>query len=178
MSVKCSSRSWAKQQGPLLLGFLITSGACARKDQDTRASVGASGAEGRSVVVAPAALASSTLEGPPRPDEAPRLSPLIDGAVSDISDAGSAPKSRTFALGAKGRVYVSTLEDGKVYAFVDDDDDHKVDRVYVVGAGLDGPATPVFVTGEPPVRKHQGWRYVRFGVDDWLYIPIGTTYAV
>jgi glucose/arabinose dehydrogenase len=45
---------------------------------------------------------------------------------------------------------------------IDDIDDH-----------LAKPAKPVVVTDKLPDRKHHGWRYIRFGPDGLLYMPIG-----
>jgi glucose/arabinose dehydrogenase len=35
------------------------------------------------------------------------------------------------------------------------------------------PPRPVVVTDKLPTEEHHGWRYIRFGPDGWLYIPIG-----
>jgi glucose/arabinose dehydrogenase len=35
------------------------------------------------------------------------------------------------------------------------------------------PPKPVVVTEALPTEEHHGWRYIRFGPDGWLYIPIG-----
>jgi glucose/arabinose dehydrogenase len=38
---------------------------------------------------------------------------------------------------------------------------------------LANPPEPVVVTDALPKFEHHGWRYIRFGPDGWLYIPIG-----
>ncbi len=38
---------------------------------------------------------------------------------------------------------------------------------------LDQPPEPVVITDALPVKKHHGWKYLRFGPDDMLYIPVG-----
>jgi len=38
---------------------------------------------------------------------------------------------------------------------------------------LSNPPTPVVVTDALPKETHHGWRYIRFGPDGWLYMPIG-----
>jgi len=38
---------------------------------------------------------------------------------------------------------------------------------------LHRPPEPVVVTDELPNKKHHGWKYLRFGPDDMLYIPVG-----
>lgn len=222
MWVEHASRSWAKKPAPLLLGLLLASGGCARKDQNTRGAFGASGAESTQAAAAAQDLAAATPERPLRPEEPARLLPVSNGPGSP-SDAppklealqlpsgfaielysGEVPNARSLALGPKGTVFVSTRKDDKVYALVDDDGDHKVDRVHVVASGLDtpngvayqngslyiaeinrllridgidtrleSPPRPVVVTDKLPDREHHGWRYIRFGPDGWLYIPIG-----
>jgi glucose/arabinose dehydrogenase len=38
---------------------------------------------------------------------------------------------------------------------------------------LDHPPQPVVLTDALPDKEHHGWRYIRFGPDGWLYIPVG-----
>jgi glucose/arabinose dehydrogenase len=38
---------------------------------------------------------------------------------------------------------------------------------------LDDPPEPVIVSDAFPSKKHHGWKYLRFGPDDKLYVPIG-----
>jgi glucose/arabinose dehydrogenase len=38
---------------------------------------------------------------------------------------------------------------------------------------LENAPAPVLVMDKLPDEKHHGWRYMRFGPDGWLYIPIG-----
>jgi len=38
---------------------------------------------------------------------------------------------------------------------------------------LGQPPEPVVVTGVLPDKTHHGWKYLRFGPDDWLYVPVG-----
>jgi glucose/arabinose dehydrogenase len=38
---------------------------------------------------------------------------------------------------------------------------------------LASPPKPVVITDALPKFEHHGWRYIRFGPDGWLYIPIG-----
>jgi len=49
------------------------------------------------------------------------------------------PNARSLALGPKGVVFVSNRTEDKVYALVDANADHQVDRVQVVASGLDTP---------------------------------------
>jgi glucose/arabinose dehydrogenase len=46
-------------------------------------------------------------------------------------------------------------------------------RIDDIDAHLDDPPRPIVVTDSLPDEGHHGWRYIRFGPDGWLYIPIG-----
>jgi glucose/arabinose dehydrogenase len=43
--------------------------------------------------------------------------------------------------------------------------------------GIDGrlanPPKPVVVNDALPTHEHHGWRYIKFGPDGWLYMPVG-----
>jgi glucose/arabinose dehydrogenase len=38
---------------------------------------------------------------------------------------------------------------------------------------LDDPPTPVVVRDDYPDKKHHGWKFIAFGPDDMLYVPVG-----
>jgi glucose/arabinose dehydrogenase len=38
---------------------------------------------------------------------------------------------------------------------------------------LDSPPKPVVVTDGYPRETHHGWKFIRFGPDGWLYVPVG-----
>ncbi len=38
---------------------------------------------------------------------------------------------------------------------------------------LDNPGTPEVIYDEYPTEKHHGWKYIAFGPDDRLYVPVG-----
>lgn len=38
---------------------------------------------------------------------------------------------------------------------------------------LDNPPEPVVVTDRLPSDRHHGWKFIRFGPDGWLYVPVG-----
>lgn len=38
---------------------------------------------------------------------------------------------------------------------------------------LDDPPKPVVVTDGYPSDRHHGWKYIAFGPDGWLYVPVG-----
>jgi glucose/arabinose dehydrogenase len=46
-------------------------------------------------------------------------------------------------------------------------------RIDGIDGHLDAPPEPKLVTDQFPKEEHHGWRYLRFGPDGWLYMPIG-----
>jgi glucose/arabinose dehydrogenase len=169
---------------------------------------------------APTDVASATRENPLRPQPTqevvenrvpppsggrPNLDALrLPEGFSIQVYTDQVPNARSLALGPRGIVYVSTRRDSRVYAVVDNNGDHKADKVHTIAKDLetpngiayrdgslyiaeigrllrlDGidkrlarPPKPVVVTDDLPTEEHHGWRYIRFGPDGMLYIPIG-----
>jgi glucose/arabinose dehydrogenase len=46
-------------------------------------------------------------------------------------------------------------------------------RLDGIDTHLASPPRPVVINDTLPKFEHHGWRYIRFGPDGWLYIPIG-----
>jgi glucose/arabinose dehydrogenase len=42
-----------------------------------------------------------------------------------------------------------------------------------VGGAIDAPGAPVVVTGSFPTDEGHGWKFIRFGPDGKLYVPVG-----
>jgi glucose/arabinose dehydrogenase len=118
--------------------------------------------------------------------------------------ASDVPNARQMAAGPGGVVFVGSRSEGKVYAVVDRDGDHRADQVHVLASGLeqpsgiafkDGalyvaaisrilkfpdvvrdltrPAKPEVVTDAYPSETHHGWKFIAFGPDGRLYVPVG-----
>lgn len=123
---------------------------------------------------------------------------VIELYASDIENA------RSMAMGAEGTLFVGTKNEDRVYALVDENNDNRVDKKYIIAEGLTSPngvafkdedlyvaersrilrydniesrlaqppqATVVF--DAYPTESHHGWKYIAFGPDDKLYVPVG-----
>ena len=127
---------------------------------------------------------------------------LPPGFAIDVFASG-VDNARSLALGDKGTVFVGTRTAGKVYAVVDANGDNKADRVVTLASGwnmpngvayrdgalyvaevsrvhrfddiertLDQPSSRV-VNDSFPTDRHHGWKFIAFGPDGWLYVPVG-----
>jgi glucose/arabinose dehydrogenase len=121
----------------------------------------------------------------------------IDVFASEVKGA------RSLARGDNGTIFVGTMSAGKVYALVDADNDHRADRVVTLASGLTMPNGVAFrdgalyvaevsrvrrfdrieetldapkgvvISDQYPSDKHHGWKFIAFGPDGWLYVPVG-----
>ncbi len=128
---------------------------------------------------------------------------LPDGFKVDVYAEGIT-NARSMALSPSGTLYVSTRNEGNVYAIQDTDNDYKADNVITLLKGLTLPNGVAFRNGnlyiaevnqilmiediesnlkenpeykvindDYPDKKHHGWKYIAFGPDDKLYVPVG-----
>lgn len=61
--------------------------------------------------------------------------------------AANVPGARSMTLGAKGTLFVGSRSEGKVYAIVDRNKDHKADEVITIASGLKSPNGVAFRDG-------------------------------
>ena len=144
------------------------------------------------------------------------LAGLLPGAAAEGGDlsvppgfriavyAAEVPNARQMALGSNGIVFVGSRSEGKVYAVVDRDGDHRVGAVHVLARGLNNPSGVAFrdgvlyvaavsrilrfpdvardltrppgpevVSDAYPADAHHGWKFIAFGPDGRLYVPVG-----
>ena len=144
------------------------------------------------------------------------LAGLLPGAAAEGGDlsvppgfriavyAAEVPNARQMALGPNGIVFVGSRSEGKVYAVVDRDGDHRVGAVHVLARGLNNPSGVAFrdgvlyvaavsrilrfpdvardltrppgpevVSDAYPADAHHGWKFIAFGPDGRLYVPVG-----
>ncbi len=118
-----------------------------------------------------------------------------------ISVYAEVPGARSLALGSNATVFVGTMREGKVYAVVPSPSGTKVHTLatrlnspngvayrdgalYVaeinrilrfdrIEANLDAPPKPVLVTERYPREGHHGWKFIAFGPEGKLYVPVG-----
>ncbi|MGE3317835.1 MAG: sorbosone dehydrogenase family protein [Candidatus Berkiella sp.] len=111
--------------------------------------------------------------------------------------------ARQMALGDKGTLFVGSLSAGNVYAIIGSPSDankkvkviakglhlpagvaYKDGALYVsavdrilrfdnIEDNLDNPPKPVIVNSSFPNETHHGWKFIAFGPDGLLYVPVG-----
>jgi glucose/arabinose dehydrogenase len=128
---------------------------------------------------------------------------LPPGFIIDIY-AQKVEGARSLALGPAGTVFVGSRSQGKVYALIDRNSDHRAEEVVVIARGLNSPngvtyhngalyvaeisrilrfddigkrllnpPAPVVINDTFPKETHHGWKFLRFGPDGKLYVPVG-----
>lgn len=93
------------------------------------------------------------------------------GKLWAVNDEDGDQRAETVRLIDEGLDLPSGLEflDGSLYVGALD----KILRYDDIESLLDNPPDPVVVTDELPDKTHHGWKYLRFGPDGKLYIPVG-----
>ena len=89
-------------------------------------------------------------------------------ALTDSDSDGHADKVRVIASGLKMPVGVA-FHDGDLYVSA-------VSRIVAlrnIEEHLDQPPKPEVVVSDLPTESHHGWKFIAFGPDDKLYVPIG-----
>lgn len=113
------------------------------------------------------------------------------------------PNARQMALGDGRILYVGSMSEGKVYALELDGSYRagpvrviahglhlpvgvayrdgslfvsavsRILRFDNIGQRLANPPPAVTVNGDLPTDVHHGWKFIAFGPDGWLYVPVG-----
>lgn len=117
--------------------------------------------------------------------------------------AADVPNARSMAISDNGIVFVGNRQEKNVYALVDENADGKADYKFILAEGLRMPngvaykngdlyvaevnrilrfkdiknnlTTPKFevVYDGYPTDGHHGWKFIAFGPDGMLYVPVG-----
>lgn len=117
--------------------------------------------------------------------------------------AADVPNARSMAISDNGIVFVGNRQEKNVYALVDENGDGKADTKYILAEGLKMPngvaykdgdlyvaevsrilrfkdikntlTNPSFevVYDQYPTKTHHGWKFIAFGPDGMLYVPVG-----
>lgn len=116
--------------------------------------------------------------------------------------ADRVPGARSLARSPSGVLFVGTREMGEVYAITGGPDErktvhriarglrmpngvalrdgslyvaeiHRILRFDDIENRLDNPPEPVVVNASLPRDMHHGWKFIRFGPDGRLYVPVG-----
>lgn len=89
-------------------------------------------------------------------------------ALTDSDHDGRADKVRVLASGLRMPVGVA-FHDGDLYISA-------VSQILVlrnIEQHLDAPPKPEVVTDKLPAERHHGWKFIAFGPDGKLYVPVG-----
>jgi glucose/arabinose dehydrogenase len=116
--------------------------------------------------------------------------------------AHNVPNARSMTWGANGTLFVGTREGGRVYAVRHKDgkaseiftlatglhmpngvafrdgalyvaEVNRILRYDDIESRLASPPAPVVVSNQFPAETHHGWKFIRFGPDGRLYVPVG-----
>jgi glucose/arabinose dehydrogenase len=89
-------------------------------------------------------------------------------AVRDTNNDGRADEVVTLATGLNMPNGVA-VRDGALYVA----EISRVWRYDNIEASLKNPPKPVLINESLPTERHHGWKFIAFGPDGWLYVPVG-----
>ena len=89
-------------------------------------------------------------------------------AIKDTNNDGKADKKWVVASGLKSPNGVA-FKDGDLYIA----EISRISKIPQVESNLDRPAKPVVINDDYPTEGHHGWKYIAFGPDGKLYVPVG-----
>jgi glucose/arabinose dehydrogenase len=89
-------------------------------------------------------------------------------AVRDENGDGTADRVHTIAEGLKMPNGVA-FRDGALYVA----EVHRILRYDAIEDNLEKPPSPVVVYDKFPTEEHHGWKFIAFGPDGLLYVPVG-----
>ncbi|MDO8836472.1 MAG: sorbosone dehydrogenase family protein [Vicinamibacterales bacterium] len=89
-------------------------------------------------------------------------------AVRDTNNDGRADEVVTLATGLNMPNGVA-VRDGALYVA----EISRVWRYDNIESSLKSPPKPVLINESFPTERHHGWKFIAFGPDGWLYVPVG-----
>ncbi len=94
-----------------------------------------------------------------------------EGNVYAVVDAGDGTKAKEVLTLAKDLDEPNgvAVRDGALYV----SEVSRILRFDAIESRLRSPGRPVVVTDALPKDAHHGWKFIAFGPDGWLYVPIG-----
>ena len=117
--------------------------------------------------------------------------------------AADVPNARSMAMTEEGIVFVGNRQGDSVFALVDENADGKADSKFILAEGLRMPNGVAYKDGDLyvaevsrilkfkdiknnlnnpkyeviydgyPTERHHGWKFIAFGPDGMLYVPVG-----
>ncbi|TNF41360.1 MAG: sorbosone dehydrogenase family protein [Cytophagales bacterium] len=117
--------------------------------------------------------------------------------------AADVPNARSMAMSEEGIVFVGNRQGDSVFAIVDENADGKADSKFILAEGLRMPNGVAYKDGDLyvaevsrilkfkdiknnlnnpkyeviydgyPTERHHGWKFIAFGPDGMLYVPVG-----
>jgi glucose/arabinose dehydrogenase len=93
------------------------------------------------------------------------------GSVYAVVDADGDQKADRVVTIASGLTSPNgvAFSDGALYVA----EVSRVLRFDGIESALDAPPKPVVITDKLPTERHHGWKFIAFGPDGWLYVPVG-----
>src|SRR3954464_4276263 len=89
-------------------------------------------------------------------------------ALLDTKHQNKADRVVTLAKGLENPNGVA-FRDGALYVM----ERSRLLRYDAIEQKLDNPPTPVVLRDDFPKEAHHGWKFIAFGPDGWLYVPVG-----
>ncbi len=89
-------------------------------------------------------------------------------ALTDADGDGRAERTRTVAEGLHVPNGVA-VHNGDLYIA----EQSRVIKLPAIEQHLDDPPAPVVIRDDLPTDDHHGWKFLAFGPDGWLYVPVG-----
>ena len=90
-------------------------------------------------------------------------------ALRDENKDGKADKVITIISGLRNMPNGVAFRDGALYVA----EINRVIRFDNIESKLENAGTPAVVTDKLPSDRHHGWKFIRFGPDGLLYVPVG-----